>query len=206
MLTIKLLQSFSRCSHLENFDCPKIKFTCVINRKISTSTGNISRFAGAVRIIFSLMTIYVPSALSASGKYIHVILYTQLDKNKYLGSLPKGKMWYLLTIPVNISIILPYSDKRKQLLKITFLVNEQNTCVCHVHLYIDINAISGCLDLNIFQQDECFCSKLGLEVEYKSNDLYITLTYCYISYLFWCVCVCVCVLLLLLFNVTFILI
>ena len=38
-------------------------------------------------------------------------------------------------------------------------------------IYIDINAISLCLDLNIFQQDECFCSKLGMEVEYaiKSN-------------------------------------
>ena len=37
-------------------------------------------------------------------------------------------------------------------------------------MYIDINAISLYLDLNIFQQDECFCSKFGLEVERaKSN-------------------------------------
>ena len=34
--------------------------------------------------------------------------------------------------------ILPYSDKRKQLLKMKFLVNEQNVSV----MYIDINAIS----------------------------------------------------------------
>ena len=34
--------------------------------------------------------------------------------------------------------ILPYSDKRKQLLKMTFLVNEQNLSF----MYIDINAIS----------------------------------------------------------------
>ena len=34
--------------------------------------------------------------------------------------------------------ILPYSDERKQLLKIKFLVNEQNVSV----IYIDINAIS----------------------------------------------------------------
>ena len=31
---------------------------------------------------------------------------------------------------------------------------------------IDINAISLYLDLNIFQQDECFFSKLRMEVEY----------------------------------------
>ena len=35
-----------------------------------------------------------------------------------------------------------------------FLVNEQNVFV----IYIDINAISLYLDLNIFQQDECFYS------------------------------------------------
>ena len=47
-----------------------------------------------------------------------------------------------------------------------FLVNVQNVSV----MYIDINAISLYLELNIFQQDECFCSKLGMEVEYaKSN-------------------------------------
>ena len=33
-------------------------------------------------------------------------------------------------------------------------------------MYIDINVISLCLDLNIFEQDECFCSKLGLEVKH----------------------------------------
>ena len=65
--------------------------------------------------------------------------------------------------------ILPYSDKRKQLLKMTFLINEQNVSV----MYIDISAIklSWCLDLNIFQQDECFCSKLGLEVEHGKPNL-----------------------------------
>ena len=49
-----------------------------------------------------------------------------------------------------------YSDKMKQLLKIKFLANEQNVSV----MYIDINAISLYLDLNIFEQDECFCSKI----------------------------------------------
>ena len=37
--------------------------------------------------------------------------------------------------------------QRKQLLKIKFLVNEQNVSV----MCIDINAISLCLDLNIIQ-------------------------------------------------------
>ena len=38
--------------------------------------------------------------------------------------------------------------------------------------YIDINAISLCLDLNIFQQDQCFCSKLGMEVDYAKTWLF----------------------------------
>ena len=65
--------------------------------------------------------------------------------------------------------ILPYSDKRKQLLKMTFLVNEQNVYVT----YIDINAISLYLGLNIFQKVEYFCSKLAMEVyvEYAKSNL-----------------------------------
>ena len=63
--------------------------------------------------------------------------------------------------------MLPCNDKRKQLLKMTFLVNEQNVSV----MYIDINAISLYLDLDIFQQDECSCSKLGMEVEYAKSNL-----------------------------------
>ena len=53
-----------------------------------------------------------------------------------------------------------------------FLINEQNVSV----VYIDINAVSLCLDLNIFQQDECFCSKLGLEVEYAKSNVKISLS------------------------------
>ena len=67
---------------------------------------------------------------------------------------------------------LPYTDKRKQLLKMKFLVNEQNVSV----MYIDINAISLCLDLNISQQDECFCLKLGMEVEYAKSNLKTSLS------------------------------
>ena len=40
-----------------------------------------------------------------------------------------------------------FSDKREQLLKMMFLINEQNMSV----MYIDINAISLYLDFNIFQ-------------------------------------------------------
>ena len=59
-----------------------------------------------------------------------------------------------------------------QLLKMKFLVNEQNVPA----MYIDVNAISLCLDLNIFQQDECFCSKLGMEVEYAKSYLKASLS------------------------------
>ena len=55
-----------------------------------------------------------------------------------------------------------------------FLVNEQN--VAHVVMYIDINALSLYLDLNIFQQDVCFCSKLGMEVEYAKSNLKTSLS------------------------------
>ena len=66
-----------------------------------------------------------------------------------------------------LSTVLPYSDKRKQLLKITFLVSKQNVSL----IYIDINAISFYLDLNIFEQNEYFCSKLRMEVEYAKSNL-----------------------------------
>ena len=61
-------------------------------------------------------------------------------------------MFILTYGSVSVRALLPYSDNRKQLLKtILFLVNAQNVSV----MYIDINVISLCLDLNIFQQDEC---------------------------------------------------
>ena len=50
----------------------------------------------------------------------------------------------------------------------TLLVNEQKKKMC-LSSYIDIDAITLCLDFNIFQQDECFCSKLGMAVYAKSN-------------------------------------
>ena len=48
----------------------------------------------------------------------------------------------------------------------TFLINEQNVSA----MYIDINAILY-LDLNIFQQDEYFCSRLGMEIEHAKSNL-----------------------------------
>ena len=54
----------------------------------------------------------------------------------------------------------------------TFLVNEQNVSV----MYIYINAISLHLDLNSFQQDVCFCSKLGMEVENARSNLKTSLS------------------------------
>ena len=53
-----------------------------------------------------------------------------------------------------------------------FLVNEQNVSV----MYIDINAKSLYLHLNIFQQDECFCSKLGMEAQYGKTNLKTSLS------------------------------
>ena len=75
-------------------------------------------------------------------------------------------MWNLYFLVFKLfNYILPYSDKRKQLLKMTFLINEQNAS----DMYIDIN-YHYVLDFNIFQQDEFFCSKLGMEVEQYANS------------------------------------
>ena len=84
------------------------------------------------------------------------------------------EVYFLLQVLLNVmhAILLPYSDKRKQLLKMTFLINEQNVSV----MYIDINAISLCLDLDIFQQEECFCSKFGLKVEHAKSNLNASLS------------------------------
>ena len=60
----------------------------------------------------------------------------------------------------------------------TFPVHEQNVYV----MYIDISAISPYVDLNIFQQDECFCSKLGMEVECAKSNLKTSLSQ------FWVIC------------------
>ena len=38
-------------------------------------------------------------------------------------------------------------------------------------MYIDINAISWCFDLNIILQDECLYSELSLEVECTKSIL-----------------------------------
>ena len=43
-------------------------------------------------------------------------------------------------------------------------------------MYIDINAMSLYLDLKIFQQDERFCSKLGMEVEDAKSHLKTSLS------------------------------
>ena len=43
-------------------------------------------------------------------------------------------------------------------------------------MYIAINAISLCLDFNIFQQDECCCSKLRVEVEHAKSNLKTSLS------------------------------
>ena len=73
-----------------------------------------------------------------------------------------------VTVLCSLSYAAVYSDKMKQLLKMKFLVNdEQNVSVVH----IDINAISWCVDLNILQRDECFCSKVGMEAEYAKSNL-----------------------------------
>ena len=62
-------------------------------------------------------------------------------------------------------------------MKITFLVIEQNVSV----ICIDINAISLFLDLNIFQQDECFCSKLRMEVENAKSNFKTSLSQIWVN-------------------------
>ena len=84
--------------------------------------------------------------------YIHVLVLNSYD---YLS-----KSYHCL---------LPYNVKRKQLLKMIFLVNEQDVSV----IYIGINAeYHYILILNIFQQDDCFCSSQNpMEGEYALCNL-----------------------------------
>ena len=63
---------------------------------------------------------------------------------------------------------LPYSDKRTQLLKITFLVNEQNVSV----MYIEINAISSWL--KYLSAGWVFLLQTWNEVEYAPSSIYET--------------------------------
>ena len=112
-----------------------------------------------------------------SGPYFVNALWCKMGKKKerkknmvdpILGGAPAAPP---LDPPLVVQTV-PYNDIRRQLLKMTFLVNEQNVSVMN----IDINAISGCLDFNIFQQDECFCSKLGIQVEYAKFNLKTSLS------------------------------
>ena len=67
---------------------------------------------------------------------------------------------------------LPYFDKRKQFLKMKFFVNEQNVSVMFIENQCNIIITTVvCLDLNICHQDECSCSKHGLEVEHAKSNL-----------------------------------
>ena len=128
----------------------------------------------------------VPEACDCAKKWVTIGLNKESKQNLSLPLLPRChffsqrglRLWHdkgfcSLNIVKSIkdykycTIMLPYSDKRKQLLKMTFLVNEQNVSV----MYIDINRILSYLDLNIFQQDGCFCSKLRMELEYAKSNL-----------------------------------
>ena len=70
---------------------------------------------------------------------------------------PRSPAWDILGSVTALTWQKEASDER-----LFFFVNEQNVSVI---LYIDINAISWYLDLNIFQQDERFCSKRELKIE-----------------------------------------
>ena len=72
----------------------------------------------------------------------------------------------------HMATLLPYNRKRKQLLKMTFLVNEQNVSV----MYIDINASRDVLTRIYFSRMPCFCSKLGIQVEYAKSNLKTSLS------------------------------
>ena len=114
-------------------------------------------------------------------KNVHLAPQWLVQLEKKLHSLsPHPTFRLFLTMEINPKVcnfvhLLPYSDKRKQLLKMTFLVNEQNVSVMYIDIKV-INAISLYLDLNIFQQDEYFCSKLGMELEYAKSNLKTSLS------------------------------
>ena len=79
-----------------------------------------------------------------------------------------GSTWQLQGLPGAFwkVTILPYFDKRKQLLKMSFLVNLWAKCVCHLHWH----QCNLSLWLKYFSAG-CFCSKLDLEVEPAKSNL-----------------------------------
>ena len=83
-----------------------------------------------------MLCLYICIKASCQGTCIKIVNKSFAKKSIY------GVVAHLLVVLA----VLPYSDKRKQLLKMTFLINTQNVSV----LYIDISAISLCVDLNIF--------------------------------------------------------
>ena len=109
--------------------------------------------------------------ISENDHYTLTFFFKVLN-NYFEAQVPQGSILHHIRYTDGMRAILPYSDKRKQLLKMKFLINEKNVSVMH----IDINAISLCLDLNIVQQDECFCSKFGMEVKYANSNLKTSLS------------------------------
>ena len=108
--------------------------------------------------------------ISVNGWYI-LLIYENCHFYELLPFVRVGQNWPLvngsLFWQICYQIFLPYSDKRKQLTKMTFLVNEQNVST----IYTDINVVPWCLHLNISQQDVNFSSKLGREIAHAKDHL-----------------------------------
>ena len=83
----------------------------------------------------------------------------------------------------NAMIILPYSDKRKQLLKVTFLVNEQNLFVMIVHWHYRCNIIILWLQY-LSGVWVSLLPKIGVEVERANCNLKTSLSHSQI----WVIC------------------
>ena len=79
-------------------------------------------------------------------------------------------------IHVRISVIHSAIQWQKEATLGNYISRKWAKCIRHVHLYIDINAISLYLDLDIFQQDETFCSKLGMELDLAKSNLKTSLS------------------------------
>ena len=93
----------------------------------------------------------LPFSVYRSSLSIGLCLSLDYPYILYLSLSILVSLYFFLSLSL-FPTILPYSDKRKQLFKMKCLVIEQNVSVIMVTcMYIDIDAISLYLDLNIFQ-------------------------------------------------------
>ena len=81
-----------------------------------------------------------------------ILRYIQLQIMHYINNIEQNAVYRPCAISIQFTMSYTAVLWQKEATLENEISRKWAKCVCHV-LYIDINAISLCLDLNIFQQD-----------------------------------------------------